>query len=83
MTSIAQNSAALAAGREFPFSAEHSGDHDRIYRFSGMRLPEGKAEMVYARLARRLRSLASRPRQTFASSSLNAPNGALPRAHPT
>jgi len=46
------------AAREFPFSAEHFRViSDRIYRFSGIRLPEAKREMVYARLARRLRSL--------------------------
>ncbi len=46
------------ATREFPFSAEHFRViSDRIYRFSGIRLPEAKREMVYARLARRLRSL--------------------------
>ncbi|MFZ3322770.1 MAG: CheR family methyltransferase [Usitatibacter sp.] len=46
------------ATREFPFSAEHFRViSDRIYRFSGIRLPDGKREMVYARLARRLRSL--------------------------
>ncbi len=44
--------------REFPFSAEHFRlISDRIYEFSGIRLPEAKREMVYARLARRLRSL--------------------------
>jgi chemotaxis protein methyltransferase CheR len=44
--------------REFPFSAEHFRlISDRIYQFSGIRLPEAKREMVYARLARRLRSL--------------------------
>ena len=44
--------------REFPFSAEHFRlISERVYRFSGIRLPEGKREMVYARLARRLRSL--------------------------
>ena len=44
--------------REFPFSPEHFRlISDRVYRFSGIRLPEGKREMVYARLARRLRSL--------------------------
>ena len=44
--------------REFPFSAEHFRlISDRIYKFSGIRLPEAKREMVYARLARRLRSL--------------------------
>jgi chemotaxis protein methyltransferase CheR len=50
--------AAAEAAREFPFSAEHFRlISDRIYQFSGIRLPEGKREMVYARLARRLRSL--------------------------
>jgi chemotaxis protein methyltransferase CheR len=49
---------ALDHTREFPFSAEHFRViTDRIYRFSGIKLPEGKREMVYARLARRLRSL--------------------------
>jgi chemotaxis protein methyltransferase CheR len=44
--------------REFPFSAEHFRlIAERVYRFSGIRLPEGKREMVYARLARRLRAL--------------------------
>jgi len=44
--------------REFPFSAEHFRlISDRIYEFSGIRLPEAKREMVYARLARRLRTL--------------------------
>ena len=44
--------------REFPFSAEHFRlISERVYRFSGIRLPEAKREMVYARLARRLRSL--------------------------
>jgi chemotaxis protein methyltransferase CheR len=44
--------------REFPFSAEHFRlISERIYEFSGIRLPEAKREMVYARLARRLRSL--------------------------
>jgi len=48
----------VAAGREFPFSAEQFRViSDRIYRFSGIRLTEAKREMVYARLARRLRSL--------------------------
>jgi chemotaxis protein methyltransferase CheR len=46
------------AHREFPFSTEQFRQiSERIYRFSGIRLPEGKREMVYARLARRLRSL--------------------------
>jgi chemotaxis protein methyltransferase CheR len=46
------------AAREFPFNAEHFRViSDRIYRFSGIRLPEAKREMVYARLARRLRAL--------------------------
>ena len=44
--------------REFPFSAEHFRViSERVYRFSGIRLPEAKREMVYARLARRLRAL--------------------------
>jgi chemotaxis protein methyltransferase CheR len=44
--------------REFPFSGEHFRlISDRIYEFSGIRLPEAKREMVYARLTRRLRSL--------------------------
>jgi len=47
-----------AGVREFHFTREHF-DHisDRIYRFAGIRLPEAKREMVYARLSRRLRSL--------------------------
>ena len=47
-----------AGAREFNFTREHF-DHisERIYRFAGIRLPEAKREMVYARLARRLRSL--------------------------
>src|SRR6185503_13229754 len=49
---------APAPAREFPFSAEHFRViTDRIFRFSGIKLPEAKREMVYARLARRLRSL--------------------------
>ena len=49
---------AAAATREFPFSAQQFRlISDRIYEYSGIRLPEGKREMVYARLARRLRSL--------------------------
>ena len=44
--------------REFPFSSEHFQTiSDRVYRFSGIKLPEAKREMVYARLARRLRAL--------------------------
>ena len=47
-----------AESREFPFSAEHFRlISERMYQFSGIRLPEAKREMVYARLARRLRSL--------------------------
>ena len=49
-----------AAGvtREFPFSVEQfRAISERIYQFSGIRLPEAKREMVYARLARRLRAL--------------------------
>ena len=46
------------AGREFPFTPEHFRVISaRVYEHSGIRLPEGKREMVYARLARRLRSL--------------------------
>ena len=49
---------ALAETREFPFNAEHFRViSERMYEFSGIRLPEAKREMVYARLARRLRSL--------------------------
>ena len=44
--------------REFPFDAGHFRViSERMYRFSGIRLPEAKREMVYARLARRLRTL--------------------------
>ena len=44
--------------REFPFNAEHFRVISaRVYEFSGIRLPEAKREMVYARLARRLRAL--------------------------
>ena len=44
--------------REFAFSAEHFRlISERVYSFSGIRLPEAKREMVYARLARRLRAL--------------------------
>ncbi len=50
--------AVAEAGGEFRFSAEHFRlISERVYRFSGIRLPEGKREMVYARLARRLRAL--------------------------
>ena len=46
------------AEREFNFTAEHFRlISERMYQFSGIRLPEAKREMVYARLARRLRSL--------------------------
>jgi chemotaxis protein methyltransferase CheR len=46
------------ATREFPFDAEHFRlISERVYEFSGIRLPEAKREMVYARLARRLRTL--------------------------
>jgi chemotaxis protein methyltransferase CheR len=46
------------ADREFPFTTEHFRlISERVYRFSGIRLPEAKREMVYARLARRLRAL--------------------------
>jgi chemotaxis protein methyltransferase CheR len=48
----------VAASREFAFSAEHFRVISaRVYNFSGIRLPEAKREMVYARLSRRLRSL--------------------------
>jgi chemotaxis protein methyltransferase CheR len=44
--------------REFPFESEHFRViSERMYRFSGIRLPDAKREMVYARLARRLRAL--------------------------
>jgi chemotaxis protein methyltransferase CheR len=44
--------------REFPFSGEHFRTiSERVYKFSGIKLPEAKREMVYARLARRLRTL--------------------------
>ena len=44
--------------REFPFTAEQFRlISERIYRFAGIRLPEAKREMVYSRLARRLRAL--------------------------
>ncbi len=46
------------ATREFPFTREHFNHiSERIYKFAGIRLPEAKREMVYARLTRRLRSL--------------------------
>jgi chemotaxis protein methyltransferase CheR len=49
---------AMADTREFPFNGEHFRViSERMYEFSGIRLPEAKREMVYARLARRLRSL--------------------------
>ena len=55
MTSTVSERAEL---REFPFSPEHFRlISDRIYSFSGIKLPEAKREMVYARLARRLRAL--------------------------
>ena len=57
MTAAAHDEVVPAA-REFPFSAEHFRlISERIYSFSGIRLPEAKREMVYARLARRLRAL--------------------------
>ena len=47
-----------ADSREFPFTAQHlERISDRVYQHAGIRLPEAKREMVYARLARRLRSL--------------------------
>lgn len=55
---MAEPLTAPAGAREFPFSGEHFRlIAERVYRFSGIRLPDGKREMVYARLARRLRSL--------------------------
>jgi chemotaxis protein methyltransferase CheR len=55
---LAATGADVGAPREFPFTPEHfEVISERVYRFSGIRLPEGKREMVYARLARRLRSL--------------------------
>lgn len=52
---------AVGAEREFAFSDEHfrviAG---RIHAFAGIRLPQAKREMVYARLARRLRALGIR-----------------------
>ncbi|HEX7465638.1 MAG TPA: hypothetical protein VF309_03280, partial [Usitatibacter sp.] len=52
------NETPTAASREFRFSAEHFRlISERVYEFSGIRLPEAKREMVYARLARRLRAL--------------------------
>ncbi len=59
MTPAAETRAPVAsAAREFPFSLEQFRlISDRIYQFSGIRLPEAKREMVYARLARRLRAL--------------------------
>jgi chemotaxis protein methyltransferase CheR len=49
------------AAREFPFTPEHFRVISaRVYSHSGIRLPEGKREMVYARLARRLRALGIR-----------------------
>jgi chemotaxis protein methyltransferase CheR len=48
----------MSAEREFAFSDEHfrviAG---RVHAFAGIRLPQAKREMVYARLARRLRAL--------------------------
>jgi len=55
---IAATQEALGGPREFPFTQDHFRNiSDRIYRYSGIKLPEAKKEMVYARLARRLRSL--------------------------
>jgi chemotaxis protein methyltransferase CheR len=54
----AEPAAPAAPSREFPFDREHFRViSERVYRFSGIRLPEAKREMVYARLARRLRTL--------------------------
>ena len=58
MKDAPRDTTAAAAGREFRFSAEHFRViSERVYEFSGIRLPEAKREMVYARLARRLRAL--------------------------
>ncbi len=47
--------------REFPFTLEHFRViSERVYAFSGIRLPETKRELVYGRLARRLRTLGLR-----------------------
>jgi chemotaxis protein methyltransferase CheR len=55
---VTQDEGFEAATREFAFSVEHFRlISARVYGFSGIRLPEAKREMVYARLARRLRSL--------------------------
>jgi chemotaxis protein methyltransferase CheR len=55
---VTANDPVAAASREFRFSAEHFRlISERVYEFSGIRLPEAKREMVYARLARRLRAL--------------------------
>ena len=57
-TAEAKSDAAVPAQREFPFDRGHFRHiSERVYRFSGIRLPEAKREMVYARLARRLRTL--------------------------
>jgi chemotaxis protein methyltransferase CheR len=56
--SAATRDPAAGVTREFPFSAEQfRAISERIYQFAGIRLPEAKREMVYARLARRLRAL--------------------------
>ncbi len=48
----------FAAAREFPFTDSHFRViSERVFRFSGIRFPDAKREMVYARLARRLRSI--------------------------
>jgi chemotaxis protein methyltransferase CheR len=48
----------VSSAREFAFDAEHFRVISaRVFEFSGIRLPESKREMVYARLARRLRAL--------------------------
>jgi chemotaxis protein methyltransferase CheR len=55
---IAATQEVLGGPREFAFTQEHFRNiSERIYRYSGIKLPEAKKEMVYARLARRLRSL--------------------------
>lgn len=55
---MSTGSASTSGLREFAFDAEHFRVISaRVYEFSGIRLPEAKREMVYARLTRRLRAL--------------------------
>ncbi|HXZ49410.1 MAG TPA: CheR family methyltransferase [Usitatibacter sp.] len=58
MNAAAEARSDAMSTREFPFGPEHFRlISERIYEFAGIRLPEAKREMVYARLARRLRLL--------------------------